>query len=250
MLKYSVARLQQYNIPSTSSPIPPPRLLRSSTSSIPSLQHDVTLTRSNSLLSLNSFDSNSSESDTGSLKIYTNNVKTCADYKTIRVSNFATTEQVIETVINKFKLSSCRDTNLYKLWMEVSTRTNGKTVSTILELDRLSRPLELQRCHPENMSRFILHMCSSGSLVKIYDHNISPESNYKSLMMAPETTAEQTIKLVFQMNRKEIEPDSNYALFLISSEGEAQIPNQVPIVPIAVRCGPEHKIIIREVDSL
>ncbi|VDM81392.1 unnamed protein product [Strongylus vulgaris] len=50
------------------------------------------------------------------------------------------------------------------------------------------------------------------------------------------------------MNRKE--PDGDYALFLTAPEGEAQIPSEVSLVPIAVLCQPYHKIVIRQVDSL
>lgn len=55
----------------------------------------------------------------GTLRVYTSNVKACTDYKTIRVSTQCTTRSVIDTVLNKFKIS-CRDTNLFELWMEVS----------------------------------------------------------------------------------------------------------------------------------
>ncbi|KAK6020336.1 Ras association domain protein, partial [Ostertagia ostertagi] len=137
--------------------------------------HDTTLTsRSNSLASLNSVDSANSDGDWGTLRVYTSNVKACTDYKTIRLSTHCTTRSVIDTVLSKFKIS-CRDTNLFELWMEVTTKADGKPVRTILRLDHDARPLELQRCHPANMSRFMLHMMSEGTLVRVHDHNISPQ---------------------------------------------------------------------------
>ncbi|CAJ0593854.1 unnamed protein product [Cylicocyclus nassatus] len=210
--------------------------------------NDTTLTsRSSSLASLGSVDSANSESDWGTLRVYTNNVKACTDYKTIRVSTQSTTRSVIETVLDKFKIS-CRDTNLFELWMEVTTRANGKAVKTILRLDRSARPLELQRCHPSNMSKFMLHMNSEGALVRVHDHNISPQSNYKSLLLAEETTCREVVDILLCMNRKE--PDGDYALFVTAPEGEAQIPSEVPLVPIALMCRPYHKIVIRQVDTL
>ncbi|VDL78794.1 unnamed protein product [Nippostrongylus brasiliensis] len=198
--------------------------------------HDTTLTsRSNSLASLNSVDSANSDSDWGTLRVYTSNVKACTDYKTIRVSTQCSTRSVIDTVLSKFKIS-CRDPNLFELWMEVTTKADGKPVRTILRLDPDARPLELQRsciifvhfcfrCHPANMSRFVLHMMSEGTLVRVHDHNISPQSNYKSLLLAEETSCREAIAIVLTMNRKE--PDGDYALFLMAPEGEAQIPSEV-----------------------
>ncbi|CAJ0593856.1 unnamed protein product [Cylicocyclus nassatus] len=210
--------------------------------------NEATLTsRSSSLASLSSVDSANSESDWGTLRVYTNNVKACTDYKTIRVSTHSTTRSVIETVLSKFKIS-CRDTNLFELWMEVTTKANGKAVKTILRLDHLARPLELQRCHPSNMSRFMLHMNSKGTLIRVHDHNISPQSNYKSLLLAEETTCHEVVDILLCMSRKE--PDGDYALFLTSPEGEAEIPFEVPLVPIALMCQSYHKIVIRQVDTL
>ncbi|CAJ0593855.1 unnamed protein product [Cylicocyclus nassatus] len=232
MLKYQVrtsTRLSVYGSPSSS-------------------KDETTLTsRSSSLASLSSVDSANSESDWGTLRVYTNNVKACTDYKTIRVSTQSTTRSVIETVLNKFKIS-CRDTNLFELWMEVTTKANGKAVKTILRLDHLAKPLELQRCHPSNMSRFMLHMNSEGTLVRVHDHSISPQSNYKSLLLAEDTTCREVVDILLCMNRKE--PDGDYALFLTAPEGEAQIPSEVPLVPIALMCQPYHKIVIRQVDTL
>ncbi|ETN82883.1 Ras association domain protein [Necator americanus] len=189
--------------------------------------HDTTLTsRSNSLASLNSVDSANSDGDWGTLRVYTSNVKACTDYKTIRVSTQCTVRSVIDTVLSKFKIS-CRDTNLFELWMEVTTKANGKAVRTILRLDHAARPLELQRCHPANMSRFMLHMMSEGTLVRVHDHNISPQSNYKSLLLAEETTCREAIDILLSMNRKE--PEGDYALFLTAPEGEAQIPSETQV---------------------
>ena len=54
----------------------------------------------------------------GVLKVYTSDIRQCTDYKTIRVSTKTTARNVIEMVLTKFKLT-CRDPNLFELWMEV-----------------------------------------------------------------------------------------------------------------------------------
>lgn len=63
--------------------------------------------------------------------------------------------------------------------MEVSTRINGQEVKTLLELDHSSRPLELQRCHPVNQSKFILHQTGNGILIRIYDSFICSEVSFE-----------------------------------------------------------------------
>ncbi|VDM52285.1 unnamed protein product [Angiostrongylus costaricensis] len=204
MLKYqvrAVSRPSAYGSPSSST-------------------HDTTLTsRSNSLASLSSVDSANSDGDWGTLRVYTNNVKACTDYKTIRLSTQCTSRSVIDTVLSKFKIS-CRDTNLFELWMEEPSKVNyGTLIHHHQNAESTTFPY---RCHPANMSRFILHMTSDGTLVRIYDHNISPQSNYKSLLLAKETSCREAIAIVMSLNRKEF--DAEYALFLTAPEGEAQIP--------------------------
>ncbi|VDM76485.1 unnamed protein product [Strongylus vulgaris] len=179
---YSLPTMLKYQVRASNRP--------SAYGSPSSSTQDTTLTsRSNSLASLNSVDSANSEGDWGTLRVYTSNVKECTAYKTIRVSTQCTTrsvietilistqcttKSVIETILSKFKIS-CKDTNLFELWMEVTTKATTGAVRTILRLDYTARPLQLQRCHPANMSRFILHMTSEGTLVRVHDHNISPQ---------------------------------------------------------------------------
>ncbi|KIH50552.1 hypothetical protein ANCDUO_19369 [Ancylostoma duodenale] len=49
-------------------------------------------------------------------------------------------------------------------------------------------------------------------------------SNYKSLLLAEETTCREAIDILLSMNRKE--PEGDYALFLTAPDGEAQIPSE------------------------
>lgn len=47
-------------------------------------------------------------------------------------------------------------------------------MTNVLLMERDAKPLELQRCHPKGMSRFVLQM-SAGTLVRVFDFTISPE---------------------------------------------------------------------------
>lgn len=47
-------------------------------------------------------------------------------------------------------------------------------METVLVLDEESRPLELQNCHPNGKSRFVLRM-TPGVPVRIYDYCVCPQ---------------------------------------------------------------------------
>uniref|UniRef100_A0A914CFE9 Ras-associating domain-containing protein n=1 Tax=Acrobeloides nanus TaxID=290746 RepID=A0A914CFE9_9BILA len=200
--------------------------------------------RSDSLTSLSSLDSADS-AEWGNLRVFTTGIKMGADYKTLRISNQTTCQSVVEQILNKFRLT-CRDPNLFQLWMEVRTRRNGEDVKSLLELDRLSKPLELQRCQPANMSRFILNMASNGVLMRIYDYEISPASNYKSILVSRRTTCLETIGLVLQLNRIQGHA-TDYRLWLTEDSAEAQIPDEVLISTIHLNLLPRQKIVIKKV---
>jgi hypothetical protein len=215
-----------------------------STSAAARNNHRYFRTRSNSISSLSSLES-SDFADWGHLRIFTGNIKAEIDFKTLKVSTQTTVQQIIEILLSKFRLT-CRDSNLYQLWMEVSTRNGSEEVKTLLELDPTSRPLELQRCHPTNQSRFILHQASNGILVRIHDNEICPESNYKSLLISPRTTVGEVIQLVLQIAR--IHSSSiNYRLMLVDENAEAEIP--LELVFSAIYLNLKHstqKIVIRK----
>jgi hypothetical protein len=205
-------------------------------------------TRSNSISSLSSSES-SEFADWGHLRIFTGNIKAECDFKTLKVSTQTTVKQIIENLLSKFRLT-CRDSNLYQLWMEVSTRNGSEEVKTLLELDPTSRPLELQRCHPPNQSRFLLHQGTNGMLVRIYDNEICPESNYKSLLISPRTTVKEVINLILQMARIQTSSSSssssNYRLMLVDESAEAEIPFELLFGAVYRNLQSEQKIVIRK----
>uniref|UniRef100_A0A7E5A1Z1 Ras-associating domain-containing protein n=1 Tax=Panagrellus redivivus TaxID=6233 RepID=A0A7E5A1Z1_PANRE len=197
--------------------------------------------RSNSLSSLSSLDSADS-ADWGNLRVFTGNIKTETDYKTIRLSTQTTVKQVIEQLLGKFRLT-CRDPNLYQLWMEVTTRRNGSEVKTLLELDATSRPLELSRCHPADLSRFILHQANNGVLIRVHDSDICPESNYKSLLVSPRTTTAQVVGLLLQMARL---PPAHYRLMIVDDLVEVEIPDGFPVAHYYQGLRQGQKIVVRK----
>ncbi|CAJ0577747.1 unnamed protein product, partial [Mesorhabditis spiculigera] len=181
----------------------------------------------------------------GVLKIYTLNVAAFSDYKALRVHTSTTVAEVIDTLVNKFKLSA-KDPNLFEMFMEVTTRHEGRPIRSLLLLHPDCRPLEMYRCHPPDMSRFIVHLRSGGTLVRVHDHHLEPQSNYKSLMLAGETTAETATRLVMAMNRRD-PLDGSWALFVEGNDGEsAQIPSDAPLVPISKMLGDKHRILIKK----
>ncbi|KAH7724871.1 Protein W05B10.4 [Aphelenchoides avenae] len=200
--------------------------------------------RSNSLSSLSSIDSSDS-SDWGYLRVFTGVIKADTDYKTLKISNQTTTQTVIEIVMNKFRLT-CRDPNLFQLWMEIRTRHNGEEVKSLLHLDKNARPLELQRCHPQNMSRFILGMVPNAVLTRIHDYEICPMSNYKSVLISPRTTAQEAIHLLLQMCRNQ-EPSSRFRLLIVENGGEEEIADEAFLAGIYLSLAPAQKIVVRKV---
>ncbi|CAJ0577746.1 unnamed protein product, partial [Mesorhabditis spiculigera] len=235
MSRGSVIHMLKYQVRSTSRPD-----LRStgSTSSGISLA-----SRSPSVSSLSSLESTDGEA--GVLKIYTLNVAAFSDYKALRVHTSTTVAEVIDTLVNKFKLSA-KDPNLFEMFMEVTTRHEGRPIRSLLLLHPDCRPLEMYRCHPPDMSRFIVHLRSGGTLVRVHDHHLEPQSNYKSLMLAGETTAETATRLVMAMNRRD-PLDGSWALFVEGNDGEsAQIPSDAPLVPISKMLGDKHRILIKK----
>ncbi|MFH4981747.1 hypothetical protein AB6A40_008456 [Gnathostoma spinigerum] len=205
-----------------------------------SLQEVPVRFRSNSLSSLSSVDSGDL-TEWGILKVYTGDVKADTDYKCLRISTSHTAKNVIDMLLSKFRVNS-RDHNLFELYMEVRTMINGKLIKSLLLLTDDSRPLELQRCHPMHMSRFILTISSNGVLVRIHDFPISPMSNYKSVMLARRTSAYEAIAIVLSMNRRNSSP-SDYRLFVSDSNQAVALDDTVADLYEALR--PDQKLILR-----
>ncbi|KAL3998341.1 Ras association (RalGDS/AF-6) domain family protein [Acanthocheilonema viteae] len=215
MLKYQVRSRKLYSKyqgkTSRSSSLSTPSHSSDKPSSSSSLEETIYICdRSNSLSSLSSVDS-SDASEWGTLRIYTGNIKEDTDYKTLKISTNHTVKNIVDTILAKFRI--CKDPNLFEIIMEVWTRYNGEQVKTPLLLSQEARPLELQRCHPVHMSRFLITMSTNGVLVRIYDYLLSPKSTYKSLFISPRTTCYEAIIILLTMCQQP-GPPTDFRLYL------------------------------------
>ncbi|KAF8367064.1 hypothetical protein PRIPAC_84893, partial [Pristionchus pacificus] len=129
--------------------------IKSSSISVNDTSSYSNLSRSLSLSSISSLESiNSINSNWGTLKIDVSAVTQFSHYKTIRVAESQDVSSIIPLLLSKLKLSS--DHIKYELSMEVKTRRDGGVVISYLTLDPHSKPLQLEKCLPNGMSRFIL----------------------------------------------------------------------------------------------
>uniref|UniRef100_A0AC35TLJ3 Ras-associating domain-containing protein n=1 Tax=Rhabditophanes sp. KR3021 TaxID=114890 RepID=A0AC35TLJ3_9BILA len=229
-------------VPADSKSVSSVQSFDSSTESATSGRISALRTRTISLSSLSSIDSSES-SEWGHFKIYTSLIKADTDYKTIKISSQTTTKTVIDTMLTKFRMFS-KDPNLYCLVMEIRTIQAGSIVITPLVLDNSSKPLELQRCHPTDMSSFYMKMAADGVLVKIFDFQINSESNYKSILLSTNTTTDEAITLLAQMLKIDRNIDS-YRLFVSDRANEAEIPGQIYLASLYLSLKPNQKILIR-----
>jgi len=202
--------------------------------------------RSTSLSSLSSIDSFDS-ADWGYLRVFTRGIKADTDYKTIKITSNTSALTVIELVLSKFRLTY-RDPNLFRLCMEIKTRHMAEFVKTILELDDSARPLELQRCQPQNMARFFVLMVNDCVLTRIDDSTICPQSNYKSVLLSRRTTVLETIRILLQMCRVMNADETHYKLCLSDPEAEIQLPYDVCTADVFTNLGPSQKLVLRRID--
>ncbi|VDM95746.1 unnamed protein product [Thelazia callipaeda] len=241
MLKYQV-RSSTLSLPFSHKPSS-----SSSSSSSPSL-HETRIyirDRSNSLSSLSSVDSGDSN-EWGTLRIYTGDIKEDTDYKTLKISTSHTVKNIVDIILMKFRIS-CKDPNLFEIIMEVWTRYHGEQVKSFLLLPRNARPLELQRCHPMQMSRFLMTMSTNGVLVRIYDYLITPQSNYKSLFISPRTTCYEAIIMLLSISRKP-GPPTDFRLYLSDTKNDLNMNDTLADLYLAL--SNEQKILIRSVSTI
>ncbi|KAF7639792.1 Ras-associating domain-containing protein, partial [Meloidogyne graminicola] len=221
----------------------------------------------NSLLAKHStleFSKNSSTSSINNegkhhLRIYTNQVRPDTDYKTLYITQNTNTNEIIRLLVwDKLRLQ-LRDLNLFHLLMEINTSTRNsvgliKICRNIIKLDNDSNPLELQKCHPEGMSRFILGMDNDAVLVRIYDGELCPQSNYKSIFISKQTTCSETLILLNQIcfRRNNIK-EENLLLFIKNLKNLNNlklIPNNSFLADIYLNLLPEEILQVKRADSL
>ncbi|OQV23693.1 hypothetical protein BV898_02430 [Hypsibius exemplaris] len=171
------------------------------------LSSDTCSSRSSSALS-----SAGGEAQTGVIKVHCNILRPDVDYKTLFVSNYTSTKDVVQMLLRKCKMRN-RDPNLYYLMMEISMNCqSGQPLLTVLELDDDAQPLDLQTCQPSGYRIKFTLMCREGGLLKVHDTCLNPSSKYKSLLIAQHTLAEEVVQLLLNCHDS-MESSDNFALF-------------------------------------
>ncbi|KAK0086768.1 hypothetical protein PV325_002545 [Microctonus aethiopoides] len=126
------------------------------------------------------------------IKVYANCLRSDIEYKTLSITYETTCHQVVQNLLNKYRMRH-RDPKLFYMTMEVTVRRAN--VKTVLSLDEDARPAVLQSCHPRGDSRFSLQT-RRGGLVKIYDSALMSGSKYKSLLISDRTTVDELIQML------------------------------------------------------
>lgn len=134
------------------------------------------------------------------------------DYKTLFANANTTAAELIRQVLNKFR-SHFKDTELFYLVMELTTKHETSVVRHAVALDSGAKPLVLQSCYPSDRCRFVLQIRQSFP-VRIYDSSFCTtvrrfklcpivvmglfQSNYKTLLVSQWTTCAEVIRMVMK----------------------------------------------------
>ncbi|KAL6263371.1 hypothetical protein P5V15_006162 [Pogonomyrmex californicus] len=89
------------------------------------------------------------------IKVYANCLRPDIEYKTLSITYETTCREVVQNLLNKYRMRH-RDPRLFYLTMEVIVRRTN--VRTILPLDEDARPAFLQSCHPRGDSKYIPYL--------------------------------------------------------------------------------------------
>ncbi|XP_001601710.2 uncharacterized protein LOC100117487 [Nasonia vitripennis] len=151
------------------------------------------------------------------IKVYANCLRPDIEYKTLSITYETTCRQVVQNLLNKYKMRH-RDSRLFYLTMEVTVRRAN--VRTVLPLDEDARPAVLQSCHPRGDSRFSLQT-RRGGLVKVYDSALMSGSKYKSLLISEKTTVDELIQMLLSCYNSS-ERVEQFSLYEVSESEEYQ----------------------------
>uniref|UniRef100_A0A1B0CXZ2 Ras-associating domain-containing protein n=1 Tax=Lutzomyia longipalpis TaxID=7200 RepID=A0A1B0CXZ2_LUTLO len=151
------------------------------------------------------------------IKIFTTCLKIDIEYKTLGIQWDTTSREIVTQVLRRCKIRH-KDPRLFYLSMEVTVRRAG--VKTLLVLDDEARPAILQACHPKGDSRFCLQL-KAGGLVRVHTSALQPLSQYKSLLIAEETTADELLGLLLTTYNS-AEPVEQFSLYEVCPNQEYQ----------------------------
>ncbi|XP_011630717.1 uncharacterized protein LOC105422861 [Pogonomyrmex barbatus] len=166
------------------------------------------------LTALSSFSPADTAPQQTTIKVYANCLRPDIEYKTLSITYETTCREVVQNLLNKYRMRH-RDPRLFYLTMEVIVRRTN--VRTILPLDEDARPAFLQSCHPRGDSKFSLQT-RRGGLIKIYDSALMSGSKYKSLLVSEQTTVDELIQMLLSCYSSK-EPVEQFSLYEVC-EGE------------------------------
>ena len=161
------------------------------------------------------------------IKFFTYSLREDAEYKTLSISKNTTSRQVIEILLDKFKMKH-RDSNLFYVTMEIIIKKNGMPVRSAIGLNDEACPVQLKACYPNDEIRFVIQS-KPGYLVRVYDSCLMAGSLYKSIIIDVCTTVNELIQLTLNCYHSK-DKSSNYSLFVVSKAGSYQLnTNELPL---------------------
>ncbi|XP_037913029.1 uncharacterized protein LOC119652788 [Hermetia illucens] len=191
--------------------------LRSTTSCASSLcgspEPDITRTASRA----SSYSSLNDALPQTTIKVYTSCLKIDVEYKTLGIQWDTTSKEVVTQLLRRLKMRH-RDPRLFYMSMEVTVRRAG--IKTVLVLDEEARPAILQACHPKGDSRFCLQL-RPGGLIRVHTSALQPTSQYKSLVISQETTADELLSLLLSCFNSS-EPVEQFSIYEVCPGQEYQ----------------------------
>jgi hypothetical protein len=90
----------------------------------------------------------------------------------------------------------------------------------MLMLDDTARPAMLQACHPSGESKFHLQM-KTGGLIRVHTSALQQTSQYKSLLISEQTTADELLSLLLSCYNLS-EPVEDFSLYEVCPDQEYQ----------------------------
>ncbi|GAU89328.1 hypothetical protein RvY_01887 [Ramazzottius varieornatus] len=161
------------------------------------------------------------DAQTGVIKVYCGVLRPDVDYKTLFISNYTSSRDVVEMLLRKCKIRN-RDANLYYLTMDISLQCmdSGTLVTSFVVLEDEAQPLDLKTCQPTHSHLQFTLRCKEGGLLKVHDSCLNQMSRYKSLLIAEETTVEEVIRLLLSCHDSSESPDDFLLSEVLHVEGK------------------------------
>ncbi|XP_025017839.1 uncharacterized protein LOC107368015 [Tetranychus urticae] len=164
-------------------------------------------------------DSISSGPSKSMIKIYTKVLCSDIEYKTLSITEDTTCNDMVRMLLHKFRLKHT-DPNLFYVAMEVIIRKTGIPIRSVVVLDDMSCPAQIQASYPHQDTKFTL-MMKRGGLVKVYDSCLMSSSLYKSLLISDVTTVGEVIQLLLQCYDSDERP-SKFALYEVCPQNRRE----------------------------